>query len=202
MIHGRIFQKAVYRMRALVRDTVTAVARKPWWRLQGMTIGRGAVFASLTVNWPHKVAIGRACLFEPDVLFKFDGVWSAGRAIEIGDRVFLGRGTEFNIIDHIHVGEDALIGSGCKFIDHNHGIASGRLIGPQSLTRAPITIGRGVWLGDNVVVLQGVSIGEGAVIGAGAVVTRSVPANEIWGGVPARRIGCRSPTPRRGAETA
>ena len=49
-------------------------------------------------------------------------------------------------------------------------------------------IGNNVWLGAGAVVLHGVSIGDGAVIGANAVVVKDVPAGEIWGGVPARRI--------------
>ena len=36
---------------------------------------------------------------------------------------------------------------------------------------------------------EGLSIGARAVVGMGAVVLRSVPAGEIWAGVPARKIG-------------
>lgn len=46
----------------------------------------------------------------------------------------------------------------------------------------------GVWIGAHVVVLRGVRIGSRSIIAAGAVVTRDVPSNEIWGGVPARFI--------------
>jgi len=49
-----------------------------------------------------------------------------------------------------------------------------------------------VWIGANVVVLKGVVIGRNAVIAAGAVVNKSVPPNEIWGGVPARFIKIRN----------
>ena len=48
-------------------------------------------------------------------------------------------------------------------------------------------------------VLAGVSIGDGAIVGAGAVVTKSVPAGEIWAGVPAKKIGVR-PAHHRGSE--
>ena len=37
-------------------------------------------------------------------------------------------------------------------------------------------------------IMPGVTIGEGALIAAGSMVTKSVPANEVWGGVPARFI--------------
>lgn len=50
----------------------------------------------------------------------------------------------------------------------------------------PVSIGRNVWLGSRVLVLKGVTIGENTVVGAGSVVTRSLPANVIAGGVPAK----------------
>lgn len=50
------------------------------------------------------------------------------------------------------------------------------------------TIGNDVWIGDNVVIVAGVSVGDGSVIGGGAVVTKDVPPYAIVGGVPARLI--------------
>jgi acetyltransferase-like isoleucine patch superfamily enzyme len=61
----------------------------------------------------------------------------------------------------------------------------------QSASMRRIKIGCDVWLGCNVTVLKGVNIGGGAVIAAGAVVTKSIPPYEIWGGVPAKKIGER-----------
>jgi acetyltransferase-like isoleucine patch superfamily enzyme len=49
----------------------------------------------------------------------------------------------------------------------------------------PIVVERGCWIGENVVILPGVTIGECSVIGANSVVTRSVPARSIAAGVPA-----------------
>jgi acetyltransferase-like isoleucine patch superfamily enzyme len=187
-----IVQRAIFRLRAVLSALTGLLIRKPWWRLQGMSIGSGTVLSSLRVNWPHKVSIGRGCIVEPDVFVKFDGPWSAGRAVEIGDRVFIGRGCEFNVVDRVAVGSGALISSGCKFIDHDHGIAPGLPIAPQRGVHGPIVVGAGAWLGANVIVLRGVSIGDGAVIGAGAVVGQSVPANEVWAGVPARFVRSRS----------
>lgn len=57
--------------------------------------------------------------------------------------------------------------------------------------RRETVIGEYVVLFSNVVVSPGVHIGDGAIIAAGAVVTRDVPSLEVWGGVPARKIGVR-----------
>ena len=50
------------------------------------------------------------------------------------------------------------------------------------------TIGNDVWIGANVIIIQGVTIGNGAVIGAGSVVTHNVGDYEIVAGNPARVI--------------
>lgn len=52
----------------------------------------------------------------------------------------------------------------------------------------PIRIGRGSWIGQNVVVMPGVTVGELAVVGANSVVTRDVPARTVVVGNPARVI--------------
>ncbi|MBW4360347.1 CatB-related O-acetyltransferase [Flavobacterium taihuense] len=51
-----------------------------------------------------------------------------------------------------------------------------------------ITIGNDVWIGANVVILDGINIGNGAVIGANSVVTKNVLPYTIVGGVPAKEI--------------
>lgn len=65
------------------------------------------------------------------------------------------------------------------------------LPGNSEKKKAPPVIEDEVWIGARAVVLKGVNIGRGAVVAAGAVVTRDIPAMEIWGGVPARRIRSR-----------
>ena len=49
------------------------------------------------------------------------------------------------------------------------------------------SVRRGASIGAGAVILPGLEIGEGATVGAGAVVTKSVPANAVVMGNPARR---------------
>ncbi|HEY6758953.1 MAG TPA: hypothetical protein VI318_05660 [Baekduia sp.] len=47
----------------------------------------------------------------------------------------------------------------------------------------------------NATMLPGTSLGVGAILAAGAVAVKDVPAWEVWGGVPARKVGERDPAP-------
>jgi acetyltransferase-like isoleucine patch superfamily enzyme len=59
------------------------------------------------------------------------------------------------------------------------------------LVMAPVKIGRRVTIGLMSVVFPGVTIGDDAVIASHAVLLKGtqVGPGEIWGGVPARKIG-------------
>jgi acetyltransferase-like isoleucine patch superfamily enzyme len=54
-----------------------------------------------------------------------------------------------------------------------------------------IKIGNDVWIGANVIIIDGVKIGDGAMIAAGAVVSNNVEPYAIVGGVPAKHIKYR-----------
>ena len=49
-------------------------------------------------------------------------------------------------------------------------------------------MGNDVYIGNNVIILPGVTIGNNVVIGAGAVVSKDIPDNSVAVGVPARVI--------------
>ena len=188
-----IFQKALFRLRQCIHGLILSPLRRGWWALQGSRIGAETVLSRVYMTWPHQVRIGKDCVLERDIHFGYDGIWSPGPSIVVEDRCFLGAHCEFNIRNQIRIGSDSAIASGCKFIDHDHGI-TGRQIDESPGKEAPILLGCHVWLGVNVIVLKGVTIGDGAVIGAGAVVVKPVPAGEIWAGMPAVKIGVRPET--------
>jgi len=159
-----------------------------WLKFRGLNSSSFINLKTTFFSWPHKVRIGQNTIVEHNVYFKHDGPYSGGISIDIGKDCFIGNNVEFNIKEFISVGDSTLIGSGCKFIDHDHGLKLGILTKNQPCPTAPIHVDENVWIGANVVILKGVHIGKNSVIGAGAVVNKPVPPNEIWGGVPARKI--------------
>lgn len=114
------------------------------------------------------------------------------------DKLVIRRGTYINrytMIDaheRVEIGCNCMIGPQCYITDGNHGTAPGTTVNNQAMKTAPVILEDDVWLGAGVIVLPGVRIGRSAVIGAGAVVTKDVPAQTIFAGVPARSIGRRS----------
>lgn len=191
MQNSYFFQQFLFVIRYRYLLKMSSFFRKGYYRLQGMKIGKGTVIPKLYITWPHQVAIGNNCILEQNIYFKYDGIWKEGAAIEIADEVFIGSGCEFNCSGKIIIGKYALIASGSRFIDHNHGTSVENLMRNQLSLPGEIEIEEDVWIGCNVVVLKGVLIGKGAVVAAGSVVTKSVPSYEIWAGVPAKKIGDR-----------
>jgi acetyltransferase-like isoleucine patch superfamily enzyme len=179
-------QRIFFRIRSI---SLQNFFRNFFYIINGSKIGKNTYISERTIiNWPHQFTIGNNCILESDLHIKFSRPWQPGPSIILGDNVFVGRWTEFNICERIEIGNDCLIASGCKFIDGNHGMDISTTMNTQPLTTSPIQLENNVWLGANVIVLKGVTIGEGAIVAAGAVVTKSIPAGEIWGGIPARKL--------------
>lgn len=90
----------------------------------------------------------------------------------------------------IEIGSNCLIGQNVALIGSNHQVAKGILYwkAPWEWNKTGVKIGENCWIGAGVTVLPGCEIGDNSVIAAGGVVTRSVPENEIWAGVPARKL--------------
>ena len=169
------------------------IMRKLLLRMRGSIIGQGTRIPRITVTWPHQLKFGDSCTLQPDIFFNFSHYWTPGPSMIFGNRVFIGRGCEFNIREKIILGDDCLIASGCTFVDSNHGRNAHKSMNAQPLTSAPTILGRNVWLGAQCVVLKGVQIGDGAIVLAGSVVTKPIPGGETWAGAPARRVSAAQP---------
>ena len=87
--------------------------------------------------------------------------------------------------------EDDVIFASSVFVgDHTHGRSRTDIAYKYQTLEdlSPITIGRGSWIGEHVVILPGVSIGEFAIVGANSVVTDDVPPRSIAVGSPSRVV--------------
>ncbi len=110
--------------------------------------------------------------------------------VHIGHRVTATSALQVVAHERITIEDDVMFASNVFICDGLHSYERGDLpYKYQGIFRiAPIHIGRGSWLGQNVVVMPGVTIGELAVIGANSVVTRDVPRQSVAVGSPARVI--------------
>lgn len=116
-----------------------------------------------------------------------------GGGISIGKETHIQPGCYFiAMVSDIIIGANVEIAGACSFYPFNHGMAPGELVMKQPLiSKGPIRIGDGAWLGHGVMVIDGARIGAGAVIGAGSVVVKDIPDNAIAVGVPAKVIASR-----------
>jgi chloramphenicol O-acetyltransferase type B len=83
-------------------------------------------------------------------------------------------------------------GNGLTIFTSNHNYNSEKAI-PYDETKITkdVIIEDFVWIGQNVIILPGVTIGEGAIVGAGSVVSKNVPNYAIVAGNPAKVIKMR-----------
>jgi len=160
------------------------------FRLLGMKIGKKSFIGKVDLSTFNNVIIGDFCTIENYSEFRIFGD-SKTTCIIIHDNVFIGSSCHFNIGEQIIIGSNSMIASGCSFIDNDHGTGRGQLLRTQLGKFKSILIEDDCWLGANVIVLKGVTIGKGAIVAAGAVVNKNIPPYEIWGGIPAKKIGER-----------
>ncbi len=106
--------------------------------------------------------------------------------LNIGEGCAISNST-FVCLDRITIGKDVFIGGGCKIYDTDfHSLDINDRISGVIGKCAPVTINNNVFIGGHTIILKGVSIGENSIIGAGSIVTKNVPNNELWAGVPAK----------------
>lgn len=88
----------------------------------------------------------------------------------------------------IAIGSNVYITAGVQFVTHDGGTLVLRHEQPDLEWTAPIEIGDRVYIGVRSIILPNVRIGDRCIIGAGSVVSKDVPSNSVFAGVPARRI--------------
>jgi acetyltransferase-like isoleucine patch superfamily enzyme len=142
--------------------------RRPYLRLLGARIGRRSIL--------HDV--------------RFFNLYRRGLGgLSIGSECFLGDECLIDLADAVRLEDQVTLAERVLVLTHrNVGYADHPLQPLFPPMSAPVSLGRGCFVGANVTILAGVSIGEGSCVAAGSVVTESVAPRTLAAGVPARRI--------------
>ncbi len=108
-----------------------------------------------------------------------------GRNIKIGKGVFINKSCMFVDLGGIELEDNVLIGPDVKILSVNHPLDPKNRRG---VILKSVKIKYNAWIGAGATICPGVTIGENSVIGAGSVVTKDVPNNTVYAGVPAKFI--------------
>lgn len=129
--------------------------------------------------------IGPGCDLEPHIDMGFRPRVSIGSGCQINQRTSIRSAT---------IGDHVMIAPGVVLLDRQHNFDRTDIpMSEQGASdRRPVIVESDVWIGQNAIVMPGLTIGHGSIVAAGAVVTRDVPPYSIVAGIPARIIGNRS----------
>jgi len=167
--------------------------------MQGAKIGQGTFFGygSLLISGDYsKIVIGNDVVIAPGSLIKVD-------SIEIGDQTNIGYqdliiggsltiGKRCNINNRVFieasfapviVEDDVTIAASAIISSHDGAYSQTR---NQEMKTGKIELKDHCFIGNNAIVMPGITIGERAIVGAGAVVTKCVNKDDTVVGVPAR----------------
>lgn len=133
---------------------------------------------------------GVGCRIEAFPKSKENIVLRFGKNIQINDYVHI------TAMESVTIGNNVLLASKIYISDCSHGSYSGNEMDCHPVTiplerplfSKPVIIEDNVWLGEFVSVLAGVTIGKGTIVGSNSVVAKSLPANVIAVGTPAKPI--------------
>lgn len=115
-----------------------------------------------------------------------------GKNIHIGENVGIGEYAYLGGGGGLEIGDNCIVGQYLSCHPENHNFADAEVqIRHQGVSRQGIKIGKNCWIGSKVTITDGVEVGDNCVIAAGAVVTKSMPANALIGGVPAKVLKMR-----------
>jgi acetyltransferase-like isoleucine patch superfamily enzyme len=109
------------------------------------------------------------------------------KQLTIGHHGFFTHELFIDSLDKVAIGNYVSMGPRISLITGTHDIGS-HLNRRGQLNSKPITIEDGSWIGAGVIIGPGVTIGAGSVVSAGSVVLRSMPADSLIAGNPARVI--------------
>ncbi|MCA8962851.1 MAG: hypothetical protein KDC38_20145, partial [Planctomycetes bacterium] len=161
------------------------------WRRRFARFGEGSdVGAGASIGGARFIEIGRSVWIWPGARLEAMGPDEGKPKIRIGDGCKIHPGIHIGAVERVTIGDGVLIAANVYISDHDHDFSDpfDPVVSNARVRTAPVDIGDYVWLGEQVMVLKGVTIGERSIVGAGSIVTRDVPPLSIVVGTPARVV--------------
>ena len=156
---------------------------------------RSAVLRPRGIEGIGNIHVGRDVYVADGALLAAVPLTGSGScALQLGDDCKIGANNHFYATRSI-VFEAGVLTAGNVYVSDNaHGFkdTAQPILSQPIVQLAPVRIGAGSWLGQNVCVI-GASIGRGCVIGANAVVLEEVPDHCVAVGAPARVVRRHDP---------
>ena len=115
-----------------------------------------------------------------------------GTFVEIQKNAKIGKRCKISshtfICEGVTIEDEVFVGHSVVFVNDSYprATANGALQTANDWIVEPTLVKKGASIGSGATILAKVTIGENAIVGAGSVVTKSVPANTIVAGNPAR----------------
>ncbi|MFL5342202.1 MAG: acyltransferase [Gemmataceae bacterium] len=192
----------LYRFHVVMREAAIWAARffwfEPLFRSQCASVGAEFQMESLPyLLGCGRIHIGRRVRFSGKPSICFSPRAARPPELTIGDGTFVGHQCAFNVGRSIRIGSNCLLAGGVRLFDMDgHPLdAAKRRAGEPTPAEGirPVVIGDDVWIGTGAIILKGVTIGDRSIVAASAVVTRSVPADVVVAGNPARVVKALAP---------
>lgn len=161
-----------------------------FYKMKGMKIGLTSSFPIETViENCEKIKIGNHCNFDKRTILRVFDDKNTKSKIIIGDNFCGGNDLKILCCGTVVLGNDITCAGNVFITSENHGLNPlTKSFNDNDLESSNVKIEDGVWLGEKVIVLPGVTIGKKSVVGAGSVVTKDIPEYSIAVGNPAKVI--------------
>ena len=162
-------------------------------RLHIVKVGKITKFKgkNIIIKGGEKIFIGDNCIIYDNSILIADKNCDSSRIV-IGNNCHFNYGCYLEGMGELIIGNNTLVGPKVQIISSGHNFNDlNTLIIDQGLMKGKVKIGNNVWIGAGAIILPNVIIEDGSIIGAGAIVTKSVDANSIMVGNPAKCINKR-----------
>ncbi len=113
-----------------------------------------------------------------------------GGHLEIGEGSSIAGYCVLSAALDVRIGRKVLFARNVYVADHRHGFSDPHtaILDQPIEDLRPVVVEDHAWLGQNVVLLPGVTVGAGAVVGAGSVIREDVPPRSVVAGSPGRVV--------------